>query len=238
MLLRVLVFAALLLLPVPSWGQLAKDATSSCAGTGVSSLTCAHTVSGANREIVNWISWYHSLSALSGLTYNSVALTAIPSGSTANGQYHIDGSHLIAPATGTNNMVATFTGNVFDVGMGSTSFTGADQTTPLGTAVTATGTSTTPSVTVSSAAGEIVLDGLVIIHSSTLTVGGSQTQEWNAIANSGFIKYAGSSQNGAASVSNTWTNGTSQAWAQGAVPIKPVAVATSVPLRTLLGVGK
>jgi hypothetical protein len=77
-----------------------------------------------NRELVNWISWYHSTSTLSGSAYNGVALTAIPSGSAANGQYHIDGLHLIAPATGTNNLVATFSGSVFDVGMGSVSFTG------------------------------------------------------------------------------------------------------------------
>lgn len=221
--LRVFAFVALLLLPASSWAALAVDATASCAGNGVSSLTCAHTVSGENRELVNWISWYHSTSTLSGSTYNGVALTAIPSGSAANGQYHIDGLHLIAPATGTNNLVATFSGGVFDVGMGSVSFTGADQTTPLGTAVTATGTSTTPSVTVSSAAGEIVIDGLVITHGSTLTVGGSQTQRWNAIASGGFIKYAGSTQNGASSTTNTWTSGNSQTWAQGAVPVKPVA---------------
>lgn len=236
--LRVLAFVALLLLPAPSWAALAVDAAASCAGTGVSSLTCAHTVSGADRELVNWISWYHSTSTLSGSAYNGVALTAIPSGSAANGQYHIDGLHLIAPATGTNNLVATFSGSVFDVGMGSVSFTGADQTNPLGTAVTATGTSTTPSVTVSSAAGEIVIDGLVIVHGGTLTVGGSQTQQWNSIASGGYIKYAGSTQNGAASTTNTWTNSTSQVWAQGAVPVKPVAVASSAPMRALLGVGK
>lgn len=233
-----LAFAALLLLPAHSWAALAVDAAASCAGTGVSSLTCAHTVSGSNRELVNWISWYHPLSTLSGSAYNGVSLTAIPSGSAANGQYHIDGLHLIAPATGTNNLVATFSGSVYDVGMGSVSFTGADQTTPLGTAVTATGTSTTPSVTVSSAAGEIVVDGLAIIHGSTLTVGGSQTQQWNAIATGGFIKYAGSTQNGAASTTNTWTNGNSQTWAQGAVPVKPVAVASSAPKRALFGVGQ
>lgn len=236
--LRALAFAALLLLPAPSWAQVAVDAAASCAGTGVSSLTCAHTVSGANRELVNWISWYHSVNTLNGSTYNAVSLTAIPSGSAANGQYHIDGLHLIAPATGTNNLVATFSGNVVDVGMGSVSFTGADQTTPLGTAVTATGTSTTPSVTVSSAAGEIVVDGLAIVHGGTLTVGGSQTQRWNAIASGGFIKYAGSTQGGAASTTNTWSNSTSQVWAQGAVPVKPVAVASSAPMRALLGVGK
>lgn len=234
--LRVIVFVALLLLPAHSWAALAVDAAASCAGTGVSSLTCAHTVSGSNRELVNWVSWYHWASTLSGSAYNGVSLTAIPSGSAANGQYHIDGLHLIAPATGTNNLVATFSGSVYDVGMGSVSFTGADQTTPLGTAVTATGTSTTPSVTVSSAAGEIVVDGLAIIHGGTLTVGGSQTQRWNEIALAGTIKYAGSTQGGAASTTNTWTNSTSQVWAQGAVPVKPVAVSASSRF-TLTGIG-
>lgn len=234
--LRVFAFVALLLLPASSWAALAVDATASCAGSGVSSLTCAHTVSGINRLLVVWVSYFDSADTPTGATYNGVAMTAIPSSTAANGNYKIAGFYLIAPATGTNNVVISFSGTMSDMGAGSVSFTDAHQTTPLGTAVTATGTSTTPSVTVSSAAGEIVVDGLAIIHGSTLTVGGSQTQRWNAIASGGFIKYAGSTQNGASSTTNTWTNGNSQTWAQGAVPVKPVAVSASSRF-TLTGIG-
>lgn len=200
---------------------LAVDAIASGTGTG-SSLTFSHTCAGVNRLLIVWVSYFDSADTISSVTYNGVAMTAIPSGSAANGNYKIAGYYLIAPATGANNVVVTFSGAVSDFGGGSISFTDAHQTTPLGTAVTATGTSTSPSVTVSSASGEFVADGLIIVHGGTLTVGGSQTQRWNAIATNGFIKYAGSTQGGAGAVSNTWSNSSSQVWAQGAVPVKPV----------------
>lgn len=220
--LRVFAFVALLLLPASSWAALAVDAIGSDSGSG-SSLTFAHTCSGSNRLLVVWVSYYDSFDTPTGVTYNGVAMTAIPSSTAANGDYKIAGYYLINPATGTNNVVISFTGSMFDIGAGSVSFTDAHQTTPLGTAVTATGTSTTPSVTVSSAAGEIVLDGLVIVHSGTLTVDGSQTQQWKANTGNAFIKYAGSTEGGAASTTMSWSNSTSQAWAAGAVPVKPVA---------------
>lgn len=202
---------------------LAIDAIGSGSGSG-SSLTFAHTCSGSNRLLVVWVSYFDSADAPTGATYNGVAMTAIPSSTAANGDYKIAGYYLINPATGTNNVVISFTGPMFDIGAGSVSFTDAHQTTPLGTAVTATGTSTTPSVTVSSAAGEIVLDGLVIVHSGTLTVDGSQTQLWNSIASNGFQKYAGSMETAAeASTTMSWSNSSSQQWAIGAVPIKPVS---------------
>lgn len=203
--------------------ELAIDAISSAHGTG-SSLTFAHTCSGLNRLLVVWVSYFDSADAPTGATYNGVAMTAIPSSTAANGNYKIAGFYLIAPATGTNNIVVSFSGAMSDMGAGAVSFTDAHQTTPLGTAVTATGTNTTPSVTVTTSAGEIVVDGLVIVHGGTLTVDGSQTQRWNSIASNGFQKYAGSTETAAgASTPMNWSNSSSQQWAIGAVPIKPVA---------------
>lgn len=102
---------------------------------------------------------------------------------------------------------------------------------------TATGTSTTPSVIVSSAADQIVVDGLTIVHSGTLSVGASQTQRWNIIGGNGFLKSGGSTETGAASSTMSWSNSTSQDWALAAVPIKPVSTAITSHLGTLLGIG-
>lgn len=202
---------------------LAIDAISSTHGTG-SSLTFAHTCSGSNRLLIVWVSYFDSADTPTGATYNGVAMTAIPSSTAANGNYKIAGFYLIAPATGTNNVVVSFSGDMSDMGAGAVSLTDAHQTVPLGTAVTATGTNTTPSVTVSTSAGEIVVDGLVIVHGGTLTVDGSQTQRWNSIASNGFEKYAGSTETASgASTAMSWGNSSSQAWAQGAVPVKPVS---------------
>lgn len=235
---RALVLSVLLLLPAPSWAALAIDAVSSGAANGVTSLTYSHTVSGSDRLLIVWVSWYHTIAFITGVTYNGVAMTEIPSGSANSSNYQIAGYYLVSPALGTNNVVINFSQSIFGTGAGSLSFTGVDQTNPLGTAVAATGGTSTPSVTVSANAGEIVSDGLCIIHNGTLTVGGGQTQQWNAIDSGGNIKYAGSTEAGAASTTMSWSNSTAQLWAQGAVPVKPAASAsTAVPLRTLLGSG-
>lgn len=199
----------------------AVDSVSSFSSNGAGPFTWAHTCSGSDRLLRVTTSHFDSSDIVTGVTYNGVALTAVPSGSTNNGQYYITAYYLVAPDTGTHDIVVTTTGSVFDFGAGAVSYTDVHQTIPLGTAVTATGTSTTPSVTVSSAADELVDDGLVIIHSGTLSVGAGQTQRWNAIAG-GFIKYAGSTEGGAASTTMSWSNSSSQAWAIVAVPIKPV----------------
>lgn len=201
---------------------LAVDNVSSFASNGAGPFTWSHTCSGSDRLLRVTTSHFDSSDTISSITYNGVALTAVPGGSTNNGQYYVTAYYLIAPDTGTHDIVVTVSGSVFDFGAGAISYTDAHQTTPLGTAVTATGTSTTPSVTVSSAADELVDDGLVIIHGGTLSVGAGQTQRWNAIASSGFIKYAGSTEGGAASTTMSWSNSSSQTWAIVAVPIKPV----------------
>jgi hypothetical protein len=95
---------------------------------------------------------------------------------------------------------------------------------------TATGNSATATTTVTSAAGEIVLD--VVAHrNSTYTIipDGSQTQQWTQLAQDpgnavNGARGAGSTKAGAASTQMTWSiSGTAQ-WAIGAVPIKPASV--------------
>lgn len=206
----------------------AVDSVSSFGSNGAGPFTWAHTCSGTDRLLRVTTSHFDNSDTIDSITYNGVALTAVPGGSTNNGQYYVTAYYLIAPDTGTHDIVVTVTGSVFDFGAGAISYTDAHQTTPLGTAVTATGTSTTPSVTVSSAADELVDDGLVIIHGGTLSVGAGQTQRWNAIAG-GFIKYAGSTEGGAASTTMSWSNSSSQAWAIVAVPIKPTGGGSGGP---------
>lgn len=215
---------------------LAIDAVSS-AGGSASSFSWAHTCAGSDRVLLLGISWYDTIDTISSVTYNSVAMTLVPSSSKSIGQYTTVLYYLVAPATGSNTVAVTFTNAVFDFGGGAVSFTGADQSTPLGTANTASGTSTTPSVAITSTTGEIVLDTLIITHSGTLTVDGSQTQRWNSTGG-GFTKYAGSTEDGASTTTMSWSNSTSQDWAITGVPVKPVAVAgSSVRQLCLTGVG-
>lgn len=201
---------------------LAFDAVASGVGSGVGPFTYSHTCSGSNRALFVKVSYYDSGDSVSAVSYNSVAMTLIPGSDVANGQYHVEWYYLISPATGSNTVSVSTTGGFFDIGVTSISFTDAHQTTPYGTPVTGTGTSTTPSVTVASGATEIVLDGIVIVHGGTLTVGAGQTQRTNEICG-GFIKHAASTETGAASTTMSWSNSSSQVWASSAFAVKPVA---------------
>ena len=202
---------------------LAVDAISTVSGSGVGPFSWLHTCTGSDRLLIVGIAHYDSVDSVSGVTYNGDAMTAVPSGATNNGEYYITLYYLIAPDTGSNTISVSVTGNVFDFGGAGISITGAHQATPLGTAATATGTSTAPSVNVTSASGELVVDALAIVHGGTLSVGSGQTSRWNAPTANAFVKHAGSTEAGAATTTMSWSNSTSQAWAIAAVPVKPAA---------------
>lgn len=236
---RALAFAALLLWPASSVAALAVDAASSSACTSCTSLTWSHTTSGTNRGLTVGGSYFDSDSAITGITYAGAAMTAVASSFADNGNYSAEHYALIAPATGANNVVITASVTMTELNGGAISFTDANQTTLVGTAVTAIGTSTTPSVAASSAANEIVVDNVIIAHNGTFSVGAGQTQRWNAIGGAGWSKYGGSTEPGGPTTTMSWTNSTSQDWAISAVSIKPVAVAAGVvPSLLLMGVGQ
>lgn len=216
-----------LLVSAPAWAALAVDTASSTSSSGVGPFTFSHTVTGSETVLLVGIALYDSNDVVSGVTYNGVAMTAVPSSTVSNGQYTTTLYYLVAPASGANNVSVSVTGTVFEIGIGSISLTGADQATPLGTANTATGNSTTPSVNVTSASGEIVVDTSLIVHSGTYSVGGGQTSRWNAIGSGGFIKYAGSTEPGDTSVTMSWSNTSAQDWAISAVPVKPSGAGAS-----------
>lgn len=199
------------------------DAASNASGSGAGPFTFSHTTSGSDRVMWIGISYYHPSVTISAVTYNAVAATLVPLASADNGDYHARLYYLIAPATGSNTVSVSVSGSVYSLGVGVTTVTGANQTTPYGTAVTATGNDSTPTVNVLAASDELAIDTLCIIHSGTLSVGSSQTSRWNAITSNGFIKYAGSTEAGAGTTTMSWSNTTAQTWALVAVAIKPVA---------------
>lgn len=236
--LRALAFVALSLCAAPSWAALAIDAVASSACGSCTSLSYSHTVSGTNRLLWVGPSGYDTGDTVTGVTYNAVSMTLVPSSAVSNGSHSVSQYGLVAPATGTNTVLISATGYMTDLGGGSVSFTDADQTNPFGTAVTATGNGTTPSVNVSSAANEIVIDALNILHNGTLAVGAGQTEQYQGIGGFGFSKYGASTETGSATTTMSWTNSTAQDWAISAVPVKPLAAGGStLRLRTLTGAG-
>ena len=201
------------------------DATSNGTGTAVSSKTISHTCSGTQRLLVVGVALNDTSSPAdpTGVTYNSDALTK--AGTTGNfGSYNrVSIWYRIAPDTGTNNTVVTLDSAVGSVHVSAISFTGIDQTNPLGTFVSATASSTAPTVTTTTVAGDYVFDMVGGHGTDAATVGTNQTQLTNATTTySGQSLRSASSReiaSGTSTVMN-WTLGGSIDWGTCAVPVK------------------
>ena len=209
---------------------LTLDASSSTSGAAVSSLTWSHTVgSGDERILIVGVSLRKNSQSVSNITYGGVGgFTLIGSQLDGGADHRAELWYKLMPAVGTANVVVTIAGGTVDAVGGAVSFFNVDQTTPLGTFVGATNTSTTPSVTVTSATGEIVVDVMSSNgDSGTVSVGAGQTQQWNLKSGTGDGNEAGSgsTESGASSVTMSWTLAASNKWAIGAVSIKPDATA-------------
>jgi len=204
------------------------DSTSSGKTPPRTSLTVSHPTAGSNRLMLVGISINNFAGeTVSSVTYNGVALTQV--GSRANAtDARVEIWRLIAPPTGTHDVVITFSSELSSASRaGVMTFTGVNQTTPLGTFASAIGSASPATVNVTSAANELVFDTVGTESQSSpfsLTVGAGQTQRWSSVS-MGYDRFlaGGSTEPGAASVTMSWAivPTTSIPWAIAAVPIKP-----------------
>ena len=205
---------------------IAVDAESSASdSTSVTTLSWTHTVgSGSDRLLMVGVSSSVAAHTVTSLTYGAASLTFL--GRRQSASVDTELWYLVAPAVGADTITVTLSAAARIVG-GAVSFTGVHQTTPLGSYTSDTATSASPSVTVSSAEGEAVIDCLAAQgNAGSATVGSGQTQRWNINTGTGssFVIGAGSTEPGASSVTMSWTLESSKEWALGAVAIKPAVV--------------
>src|ERR1700756_3968755 len=107
---------------------IAFDASSRGSGTSVSSLTVSHTCSGSNRILLVALEWVEGPTTDTGVTYNGVAMTAIFQGFNPTGTRRMSLYYIVAPATGTNNIVASWGSSTFGTTiLLALSYTGAKQ---------------------------------------------------------------------------------------------------------------
>jgi len=237
----------LVLAAVPySRAQVAVDATTSTSalvtGAGTHTLTFNHvTTATANRLLLVGISMNISGvtgTTVTGVTYNGTALTFVGAHNDAGPSRRVEMWSLLAPASGTNTIVVTVNlpagGNV-GVVAGATTFTGVDQTVPLGTFVSANGAAGANSqLDVPSVVNGMVLDTLAIGGAQTATVPAWQTSQWNVASGVGNrdVTGTGSSRPGAPSLPFSETFSAASNWSLGAISINPstadIAVTTSV----------
>jgi hypothetical protein len=160
-------------------------------------------------------------------TYAGMAMTLL--GYNSNGSLSVWAFYLFAPPQGTKDILVQV-GTSCSLVAEAISYSNADQSTP-GTPVYASANSTTPSVTVSSTAGDLVSDAVIMawLTGETLTATGGQTEKGKS--QNGDIWGASSIKAGAASVTLSWTNSQTVVWISMAWNVKAAtlpAAATGV----------
>jgi uncharacterized repeat protein (TIGR01451 family) len=230
--------------------QVAVDATTSAnnefTGTGTFNLNFTHTTTAtANRILVVGVSMNITNSpgsAVTGITYNGVALTLIGTDNDAANTSRVEQWYLLNPASGTNLPIVVSV-NVptaaakVGVVAGATTLTGVDQTAPLGTFVSDDGAAAGyGQLNPFSVINGMIIDTMAVGGNVTATPYGPQVQQWNATTVSGTNPPAvtgfGSTRSGAPSVPLAGTFSANSNWAYAAVPITPstadIGVSTSV----------
>lgn len=162
--------------------------------------------------------------SVSTITYGGAAMTAVPSSRVNSGAsfYWTQLWYKVAPAAGTQTVVLTLdtTDSSFvEFTMSIMTYTGVHQTTPLGTAATATGGASPATVNVGSASGELVIDCATMNNGAFTSVGAGQTERERRQASDGGGA-ASSTEPGAASVTMSWPSD-ARPWAIACVPLKP-----------------
>jgi len=241
-------FLGLLLLlgTVVAGAQVAVDTTTSSSATmnGTSAtLSFAHTTTTGttNRLLLVGVSINITNgpnAGVVGVTYNGAGLTFVGAHNDAGRTRRVEMWYMLAPATGSHNVIVTVntTGVNEGVVAGATTFTGVDQTLPLGMFVSADGANGGNSqLDVPSVVNGMILDTLAVDGTQTVTVPGPQIQQWNVQrgnnTNPGVVG-VGTSRTGAPSVPISESFSGTSNWSLGAVSINPtsadVAVTTSV----------
>ncbi|PYX51553.1 MAG: hypothetical protein DMG79_02810 [Acidobacteria bacterium] len=243
-----LVFLLVLIAAVYSNGQVALDATTSSSttmtGAGTHTLTFNHNTSAtANRVLLVGVSMNIAGvtgAGVVGVTYSGTPLNFVGAHNDSGDTRRVEMWYLLNPLNGNNRSIVVTVnlpaaGNV-GVAAGATTFTGVDQTVPLGTFVSADGAADGNSqLDVPSVINGMILDTLATDGTQTVTVPGPQVSQWNVQsannANPG-VRGVGTSRTGAPSVPISENFSGTSNWSLGAVSVNPsaadIAVTTSV----------
>ena len=208
-------------------GTFAVDNASSgtTASDTASSITVSHTTgSGSNRLMLVGISYNNDdYETVTGVTYNGTSLTQVGTVNNSD-DARVCIYSLVAPDSGTHNVIINFSDALNDGAIaGVVTFTGVDQSTPLGTFASSTGDDSTPAtVNIPSASGELVF-GVASSEYEALTASSGQNQHWNRSISGADTNGAGGTDAGASQRSRcrgVWILHYNH-WAIGGVSIKP-----------------
>ena len=246
-----LCLAAILFLALPALvhAQVAIDSASASNAVGstpangslagaANVLTFAHTTTstGTNVVLVVGVSMNNSgggTQTVASITYNGVGLTLAGVQNNSNTSSRTEIWYLVAPASGTHNVVVTVNlgGSTVGTVAGAVTFTGADQTTPIRTFASNSGQTAFAFVNVNSSTNDYVFENLALVSGTTAASSSpAQTGQWG-FASTGGTNNAygfGSTRAGAASVPMSENLSASVRWADTAVSIQPAQADLSV----------
>lgn len=193
---------------------IAFNAATSTSNGGVTSLSQNHTAAGSDRCIIIGVYAEGGVS-ITSIAYGAQTPTLV--GSHSGGSSHL--YRLVAPNTGAQSVSVNFSGSSARCAMGILSYTGVDQTTPVGSLVEGTTSTDTVSVDATSAIGQLVVD-FAIFAGATIVVGPDQTARIDLDDFSGTFRSLGmSEQAGASTVTMSWTTGATTDGSILAVPL-------------------
>ena len=166
---------------------LAVDGNASTGSTTTSSMTISHTTAGTDRLMIVGVSIDNNQDeTVTSVTYNSIALTFVGSETQSN-DAHVEIWQLSEAGglpTGTHDVDITFSANLQHPAVaGVITFTGVDQTTPLGAFFGDNNVSSNPGfVTVTSATGDMVLGVFSGETVNAVVTNAPATEQWNLSA--------------------------------------------------------
>lgn len=218
------------------------DAVSSAhvANSGITTLTWTHTPVGTPTAVGVVTSEFGpgGGSAISGVTYGGTTMGARKSTSGTGTQPGTSIWGLANPPSGAQSVVVTMGGTGNYVEAAAVTVTGSDTITVFSNANSATGTSTTPSVALTTGSNDFAMD---ILGTTTgafpATPGGSQTSRWGPLTDGGDEAQGSTAPSGGATTTMSWTI-TSNTWALSAAAFKGGAATAAIgSTLILMGVG-
>ncbi|MCU0782567.1 MAG: DUF2341 domain-containing protein [Verrucomicrobia bacterium] len=222
--------AVLTVLAPPSVGV--AGSTACVTATNVATRTWPHTVgSGNNRVLIVGVALAGTGDSVSSVSYGGIALIPVTSIQSGNA---VGIWQLVAPPVGTANVVATWTGSR-DMSGWSGTFTNVDLTSPIRNSAVINGSSTAPSITLAASPGDLVVDTVSADGSAlSLSAGAGQTLICqNTTGNRDNDCWGASSyEQGAASVTMSWTAGASKNWGIAAAVLKAMPVPPQADVAT------
>lgn len=208
---------------------IAFDAASNSGYQAASSgYTWSHTCTGSDRYLTVGIAMLSLAQTVTGITYNSVAMTFLGAQNSVSGAARVELWGLIAPSTGSNTISVTLSGSIASAGCAS-SYTGVHQSVPTEAFNSAQATNVgaaDATVNVTTVADNDWVVDMVATDDTAITVGSGNTSRGNVtgVGGSGAMGDNNAAKTPAGSVTMSWTNvGALATWSIAAIALRPIA---------------